>query len=94
MAIHRTLDAFEIRQIGEALYGASWQGEMARILGVPPQSIGYYLKAGGAKGAQSAAIVGLVARTIAREVQTAKAQQDISDDRQAVLLTLLHRFDP
>jgi len=94
MAMHRTLNALEIREIGEALYGVSWQGEMARVLGVPRQSIGYYLKAGGAKGAQSAAIVGLVARSAAHEAQTAKDQKDTNDDRQANLLRLLRRFDP
>jgi hypothetical protein len=88
----RTLTAPEIREIGEALFGPSWQGEMARAIGVPRQSIGHYLKAG-VRGAQTAAIVGLVARTAVRELLAADRQRVAVDDRQAELIKLLSRFD-
>jgi len=89
----RTLTAPEIREIGEALFGGSWQGEMAKAIGVPRQSIGHYLKAGGVKGAQTAAIVGLVARMAARELLLADAEKAMVDARQAELVGLLRRFD-
>jgi hypothetical protein len=93
MSDARTLTSEEIRQIGEALFGPSWQGEMAKAIGVPRQSIGHYLKSGGVRGAQTAAIIGLVARTAARELLSADAQRSAVDLRQAELLDLLRRFD-
>jgi len=89
----RTLTALEIRQIGESLFGAVWQGEMARAVGVPRQSIGHYLKTGGVKGTQAAAIIGLVARVALRELMSAKAHQTASEARHADLASLLLRFD-
>jgi hypothetical protein len=89
----RTLTSSEIREIGEVLFGLSWQGEMAKAIGVPRQSIGHYLKSGGVKGAQTAAIVGLVARMAARELLSADAQRAAVDARQAELIDLLRRFD-
>ena len=62
----RTLNSAEIREIGEILFGMSWQAEMAKAIGVPRQSIGHYLRSGGVRGAQTAAIIGLVARLAAR----------------------------
>jgi hypothetical protein len=94
MAVDRTLNSPEIREIGEALYGRSWQGEMARALGVPRQSVGYYLKSGGVDRTQAAAIIGLVARTAAHEMQASRLLQTTSDTRQALLSELLSRFDP
>jgi hypothetical protein len=94
MAVDRTLTSLQIREIGEALFGSAWQGEMAKAIGVPRQSIGYYLKSGGVNGAQAAAIIGLVARTAARERRTATEQETVTDTRQADLSELLHRFDP
>lgn len=94
MAIDRTLNAEEIREIGEALYGRSWQGAMAQALGVPRQSVGYYLKSGGVDRTQAAGIIGLVARTAAHEMQASRLQQTTRDERQAVLAELLARFDP
>jgi hypothetical protein len=93
MTIHRTLTASEIREIGEALYGDTWQGEMAKDLGVPRQSVGYYLKTGVVNGTQAAAIIGLVARAAARELRTAGREQTTRDARQADLSQLLLRFD-
>jgi hypothetical protein len=94
MASAHTLSSMEIREIGEALYGSAWQGPMASSLGVPRQSIGYYLNAGGVSRTQAAAIIGLVARTAAHELLTSHDQQTASDTRQAQLTTLLRRFDP
>jgi hypothetical protein len=88
-----TLTAAEIREIGEALFGISWQGEMAKAIGVPRQSIGHYLKSGGSRGAQTAAIVGLVARMAARELLSADVQRAAADARHADLDSLLRRFD-
>lgn len=93
MAAPYTLDSNEIREIGEALYGAVWQGEMARAIGVPRQSVGYYLKAGGVNGAQAAAIIGLVARTLASEKANALVFQAGVDARHADLTSLLVRFE-
>jgi len=89
----RTLSAAEISEIGETLFGISWQGDMARAIGVPRQSIGHYLKSGGVRGAQTAAIVGLVARMAARELLSAHAQRAAVDARQVELINLLRRFD-
>jgi hypothetical protein len=89
----RTLTSPEIREIGEILFGISWQGEMARAIGVPRQSIGHYLKSGGVRGAQTAAIVGLVARMASRELLSADAQRAAVHARQADLIDLLRRFD-
>jgi hypothetical protein len=94
MASDHTLTSSEIREIGEALYGAAWQGPMAKSLGVPRQSISYYLNAGGVSRTQAAAIIGLVARTAAHEQLTSLGQRTASDTRQADLATLLRRFDP
>jgi len=93
MTVHHTLAASEIREIGEALYGASWQGEMARALGVPRQSVSYYLKTDEVSGTQAAAIVGLVARAAARESRASSVEQTARDARQAALSRLLLRFE-
>jgi hypothetical protein len=93
MTDNRTLTAIEIREIGEALFGSSWQGEMAKAIGVPRQSIGHYLRSGGVRGAQTAAIVGLVARLAARELNLADEQRTAVDARHATLVALLRRFD-
>ena len=66
---------------------------MARAIGVPRQSVGHYLKAGGVKGAQTAAIVGLVARTAVRELLAADERRAVGDVRHAKLVGLLRRFD-
>jgi hypothetical protein len=89
----RTLTSLEIREIGEALFGISWQGEMAKAIGVPRQSIGHYLKSGGVRGAQTAAIVGLVARMAVRDLLAADARRNVVDARHAELVNLLSRFD-
>jgi hypothetical protein len=93
MSPPRTLTSQDIREIGEALYGAAWQGEMARTLGVPRQSISYYLKSGGVDRTQAAAIIGLIARTAALESRAAKQLQSECDARQAALSGLLFRFE-
>jgi len=93
MADDRTLTAPEITEIGEALFGPSWQGEMAKAIGVPRQSVGHYLKSGGVRGTQTAAIIGLVARVAARELLSADRQQAVVSARQSGLIKLLHRFD-
>jgi hypothetical protein len=93
MAEARTLTSVEIREIGEELFGNSWQGEMAKAVGVPRQSIGHYLKSGGVRGAQTAAIVGLVARMAMRELQLADEQRMAVDARHAALIEILRRFD-
>lgn len=67
---------------------------MAKAIGVPRQSIGHYLKSGGVKGAQAAAIIGLVARTALREQRLAEEARFASEARRAVLMDLLSRFDP
>ena len=90
---NRTLKALEIREIGEALFGHSWQGEMAKAIGVPRQSIGHYLKSGGVSGAQTAAIVGLVARVAIRDLLSANATRTAIDARHCELVGLLDRFD-
>lgn len=66
---------------------------MAKAIGVPRQSIGHYLKSGGVRGAQTAAIVGLVARTAARELSFANDLRAAEEVRQADLMKLLIRFD-
>jgi hypothetical protein len=93
MADDRTLTSIEIREIGEALFGSSRQGEMAKAIGVPRQSVGHYLKSGGAHGAQAAAIIGLVARTVVRDLLSADEQRLAVDARHADLIDLLKRFD-
>lgn len=87
------LTSEHIREIGEALYGAAWRGDMARDLGVPRQSIAYYLRAGGVNRTQAAAIIGLVARTAAKELRSEQARQTDSASRQSILAALLIRFD-
>src|SRR6185312_110772 len=94
MADSHALTSLEIREIGEVLFGLPWQSEMARAIGVPRQSIGHYLNSGGAKGAQSAAIIGLVARLAVRELLAADEQQLAVDARHAALIQLVRRFDP
>ena len=66
---------------------------MARAIGVPRQSIGHYLKAGGARGAQAAAIIGLVARMAMRERQSADERRLAFEARQTDLMEILSRFD-
>jgi hypothetical protein len=84
----------EIQEIGETLYGRSWQGAMARAIGVPRQSIGYYLKSGQVTGTQATAILGLIARTALQERRQSQADQSASEVRQETLLALLRRLDP
>jgi hypothetical protein len=93
MTDDRALTSLEIREIGEVLYGSAWQGEMAKAVGVPRQSIGYYLKTGGVKGTQAAAIVGLLARMAVREFINARERQAAFDSRHAELSSLLIRFE-
>jgi len=89
----RALKSEEIREIGETIFGATWQGDMARALGVPRQSVGYYLKAGGANGAQAAAILGLVARIILAETAAGHDRHRVHVARLDALTSLLRRFD-
>ena len=88
----RALTSSEIREIGEALYGTTWQGTMARSLGVPRQSVGYYLKSG-VNGAQAAGIIGLIARMSLRERRHALDQERSSAERDHDLAELLARFE-
>ena len=94
MADAPILTSDEIREIGEALYGGAWRADMARDLGVPRQSIGYYLRAGGVNRTQAAAIIGLVARTAARELRSERVRVTDTATRQSNLSALLGRFDP
>lgn len=93
MASTLALTSADIQEIGVALYGDAWQSDMARALGVPRQSIGYYIKAGGANKTQAAAIVGLVARVAAREMAVLRETQRQGQARQVYLSDLLLRFD-
>ena len=88
-----TLTSDNIREIGETLYGEAWRGDMARDLGVPRQSIAYYLRSGGVNRTQAAAIIGLAARTAARESQAEQVRQADTATRQSTLSALLVRFD-
>ena len=92
LALSRALTSSEIREIGEALYGSTWQGAMARSLGVPRQSVGYYLKSG-VNGAQAAGIIGLIARAALRERRQALDQERSSAVRDQDLAQLLERFE-
>jgi len=94
MTLPFTLSAPDIREIGEALYGEAWQVQMAKALGVPRQSVGYYLKAGAVNGTQAAAIIGLLARAAVRELRAGEQEQATRDARQADLTKLIVRFDP
>ncbi|HLY77954.1 MAG TPA: hypothetical protein VKQ70_01175 [Caulobacteraceae bacterium] len=93
MADAPTLTSEDIREIGEALYGVAWRADMARDLGVPRQSIAYYLRAGGVNRTQAAAIIGLVARTAVREMVSEQVRQTDTATRQITLSALLVRFD-
>jgi hypothetical protein len=93
MADDRTLTAPEIKEIGEALFGLCWQGEMAEAIGVHRQSIGHCLKSDGVSGTHTPAIIGLVARVVARELLSAHRQQTAVNARQSDLIELLDRFD-
>ncbi len=92
MSTARALTSIEIREIGEALYGSTWQGSMARALGVPRQSVSYYLRAG-VNGAQAAAIIGLVARVVLQERLEADARRVVTDSRDVDLRALLTRLE-
>ena len=82
-----------IREVGEALFGAVWQSEMAKRLGVPRQSVAYYLKSGGVSGAQAAAIIGLVSRAVIRdETDQAEAERAMRSRRET-LLNLMARLE-
>jgi hypothetical protein len=93
MTVDRALTSQEIQEIGVALYGSAWRAEMAKGIGVPRQSIGYYLRSGGVSGAHAAAVIGLVARMAARELRTAREREVTVESRQADLAELLRRFD-
>lgn len=93
MQVTHTLTSVEIQEIGEALYGRVWQGAMARALGVPRQSVVYYLKAGGVNRTQASAIIGLLARTVLREAELARISMAQSHARQTALTTILARLD-
>ncbi len=92
MSIGRPLTSIEIREVGELLYGSTWQGAMAKALGVPRQSVSYYLRTG-ANGAQAAAIVGLIARVAFQERIASDAQRLANDNRELDLRSLLARLD-
>jgi hypothetical protein len=92
MSLARALTSLEIREIGEALYGSAWQGTMARALGVPRQSVSYYLKAG-VSGAQAAAIIGLIARVLLQDSRQAAVRRQSADTRNEELATLLAQFE-
>ncbi len=94
MALTFELTSAEIQEIGETLFGKVWQGGMARAIGVPRQSIVYYLNSGGVNHTQASAIVGLVARVAARERRDDVERHGVSDVRQTELAALLLRFDP
>ena len=93
MAVSYSISSAEIREVGETLFGSAWRGEMAKAVGVPRQSVSYYMKTGGANGAQASAIIGVVARVVVRELSDAKEQQDAIAARQEDLFALLKRFD-
>ncbi|MEI7932401.1 MAG: hypothetical protein WCI21_05010 [Alphaproteobacteria bacterium] len=94
MTISYELTSLEIQEIGEALYGKIWQGKVAKAIGVPRQSIVYYLNSGGVNHTQASAIVGLVARVAARELRDGVERQDATNVRRSELAALLLRFDP
>ena len=87
------LTSSDIEEIGAALYGQAWRADMAKALGVPRQSVSYYIKAGGANRTQATAIIGLIARAVAAEVRTTKLYNTDSEQRQAALYGLLERFE-
>lgn len=90
----RKISADEITEIGEALYGPAWQGAMAKALGVPRQSVSYYLKTGGVNGAQAAGIVGLLARVVLEEDKAAEDHRQVLATRRDGLVGLLARLRP
>jgi len=92
MPLARSLTSIEIREVGEALFGSTWQGAMAKGLGVPRQSVTYYLRSG-ANGAQAAAIIGLVARIVVQERLEADARREVSETRDLDLRALLLRLE-
>jgi hypothetical protein len=65
---------------------------MAKSLGVPRQSVGYYLKSG-VNGAQAAGIIGLIARMAFRERRQALDHERSSAERDDDLAKLLARFE-
>lgn len=65
---------------------------MGRALGVPRQSVGYYLKSG-VNGAQAAAIIGLIARVSFKERRQVLDHQRSSVARDHDLTQLLERFE-
>ena len=65
---------------------------MARALGVPRQSVGYYVKSG-VSGAQAAAILGLIARVSLKERRGVLDHQRSCEARDRNLTQLLARFE-
>src|SRR5690348_13921854 len=93
MTLTPRLTAEQIQEIGEALYGRVWQSDMAHALGVPRQSIVYYLKSGGANRTQASAIIGLIARSAIGELKDQEARQEKSEARHRALVSLLARME-
>ncbi len=88
-----TLSAVQIREVGEALFGPIWQADMAKGLGVPRQSVAYYLRSGGVSGAQAAAIIGLVSRTVHSDAAVQRQAQLSVQARHDGLMALLVRLE-
>jgi hypothetical protein len=65
---------------------------MAKALGVPRQSVTYYLKSG-VNGAQAAAIIGLIARVSFKERRRVVDDQRSIEARDHDLTQLLARFE-
>lgn len=65
---------------------------MAKALGVPRQSVSYYLKSG-VNGAQAAGIVGLIARISLKERRQVLDHQRTTAARDHDLAELLVRFE-
>jgi hypothetical protein len=87
------LTSADIEEIGAALYGPGWRSDMAAALGVPRQSVSYYIKAGGANGAQASAIIGLIARALAGDMRRTRTYVADAQKREVLLHDLLERFE-
>lgn len=81
----------DVAELGETLFGDAWRTRLAEAMNVPRQGVQHYLKAG-IRGAQAAALVGVLARTLVDHQATELARRQEADATEKALRELYQRF--
>jgi len=88
----KLLSPDDIATICQSALGDNWRAQLGAALGLERQS-GYKLASAPVSGTQAAAIVGLLARQLAREQADEAQRREEVDARQSGLAALLAHYE-